>query len=638
LNCWFPRERPSTADAPACHGVESAVAAVGPDAVRALVLDIASRNFFAPIPSSRFDALHRIWRNSLIAADLAQVLATLTRYRNPEQARLCGLLLGVAPMQLAGRGRPEYLALVGSEVEPADLLDAQRRQFETDQVEHGIGLAETWCPDSFAVDAMRYQFAPAEQVGDAHHLVKIVNLASRLAMQAGPLDAAIEAAEILFGLEAELTRTLHQRVTRDVDRLATAIGMPANDAEPSEACTSGAYRELGQRLDLNTRVLQTRGELREAADATALRSAVRAGARRLLRVERSLLFLADAQAEHLYAWLDGDEEPTFVLALTSGRSLVAETLLAGSPQRGEGTAVVDRQLAGLLRTEQLWCLPLVQDEARLGVLVLGLPTEDDGGPGEPGAAADALASEVAAALSARAGGAGTVDSAARDQLRFAASTPLTVIHNHLEMLRTRIGDDAIACEDLERIRGETLRIERILGGAEKMTVPPVVHDIALNELVEEVAASLEASLFAPAGIRLMLDLDARGPRLPGPAGEVQPLLRLLLRHAGETLRAGSDVVVSTRGRVSVNGREHVELEVRDNGPGLPDEVVARWEGSESGGSDTAQADSVLDRVREFTEAMGATMICTSNRDGTRFQLLLPGRLPADTSVSARGVA
>jgi len=627
-----------------CHTVESAVAAVGPDSLRALVLDAASRQFFAPQPPNRFGVLHRIWRSTLMAADLAQVIATLTRYRDPEQARLCGLLLGVAPMELAARGGPEYLALIGSDVDPAVLLDTQRGQFETDQVELGIRNAEAWCPDSFAADAMRYQFAPVGQVGDAHHLVKIVNLAQRLAVQRGSGDDAVEAAETLFGLESELTRELRQRVEGDADRLAEALGLPAPGAE-TEALVSGAYRELGQRLDLIARTTQVRTELREASGAVGMRAAVRAGARRLLGIEHSLLFLADAQRKHLCAWLEGEEEPAFVLALMPGRSLVAEALLAGEPQQGEGTAVVDHQLAGLLRAERLWSLPLVHDEARLGVLVLGLSAGDAAAAGGAETVAEALASEIAAGLAARSAAApmeGT-DAAkggfsGRDQLRFAASTPLTVIHNHLGMLRTRIGDDPAAREDLERIREETVRIEGMLGGVDTPMVLPVARDVALNDLVQEVAASLEVNLLVPAGIRLTLDLDPRGPRLPGAAEEVQPLLRHLLRHAGETLPAGSGVVVSTRGRVSVNGREHVELEVRDDGAGRPEEVLARWSRSESGGPEAGEAENVLGRVREWTDMMGGTMIFTSDRSGTRFQLLLPGRLPEHLGPGGRGVA
>jgi len=626
-----------------CHTVESAAAAVGPDSLRALVLDVASRQFFAPQPPNRFAVLHRIWRSALMAADLAQVIATLTRYRDPEQARLCGLLLGAAPMELAARGGAEYLALIGSDVDPAVLLDTQRGQFETDQVELGIRNAEAWCPDSFATDAMRYQFAPVEQVGDAHHLVKIVNLAQRLAADRGSGDDAVDAAEILFGLEGELTRELRQRVEGDAHRLAEALGVPAPGAEP-EALALSAYRELGQRLDLIARTTQVRTELREASGAVGMRAAVRAGARRLLGIEHSLLFLADAQGKHLCMWLEGEAEPAFVLALTPGRSLVAEALLSGGPQQGEGTAVVDHQLAGLLRAERLWCLPLVREEARLGVLVLGLSAGDDAAAGGVETLAEALASEVAAALAARLAPAPVEGTDAAKggfpgsaQLRFAAATPLTVIHKHLEMLRTRIGDDPAAREDIERIRKETVRIEGILGGGTPMVLP-VVRDVALNDLVQEVAASLEVSLLVPAGIRLTLDLDPRGPRLPGAAAEVQPMLRHLLRHAGETLTAGSGVVVSTRGRVSVNGREHVELEVRDDGPVRPEEVLARWSRLDSGGLEAGEAEGVLGRVRELTDVMGGTMIFTSDRSGTRFQFLLPGRLPEHSGPSGRGLA
>lgn len=106
-----------------------------------------------------------------------------------------------------------------------------------------------------------------EEVGDAHHLVKIVNLASRLAVDGESGEAGIHAAAALFGLEQELTRALRQRVAADVDRLAISLGVP--DADP-EVAVPDAYRVLGQRLDLAGRLTRCRSELLEARGATEI--------------------------------------------------------------------------------------------------------------------------------------------------------------------------------------------------------------------------------------------------------------------------------------------------------------------------------------------------------------------------------
>ncbi|MFO8154112.1 HDOD domain-containing protein [Thioalkalivibrio sp.] len=622
-----------------CHSLESAVAALGEDAARALVLSRISQQFFAPLPPAVFDALQRAWRYAMIAADLAQVLATLTRYRDPEQARICGLLLGVGPTELIARQQPGYLAALDSHPVTEELLEAQRDHFGTDQIELGIRAAERWCPGGFAVDALRYQLASTEEVGDAHHLVKIVNLAGGLAAGAATGDAGVDAAGTLFGLEPELTRALRQRVFADVDRLAGALGLPTADVEPDVAM-SGAYRALGQRLDLAGRLTQCRSQLLEARGPAEIRAAVRAGARSLLGVERSLLFTADSGASQLSAWLDDDDQPTFVLRVAPGRSLVADSLIGGDARRGEGTSVIDRQLAGVMGAEQLWCLPLVHGAAMLGVLVLGLaPGSVDAGGDQEGVAG-ALAAEIAAALSARAtpeagGRAGVAvgDPGERERLRFRISTPLTVIHNHLEMLRARIGNEASAGDSLDRIRAETLRIQEVLADSGN-DMPAAPAGVPLNEPVREVVSALESSLLAPAGISLRLDLDRLEPRVTVAAGDLQALLRHVLRHAGETLERGSEVLVATRGGVSMNGQENVQLEVRDDGPGLPDAVRARQPGSGPAESESAWGEPALARVRELTEAMGGTMICTSDRSGTRFQFLLPGR-PSEAEADKR---
>ena len=627
-----------------CHTIESAVVALGADSVRAMVLDVASRQFFSPYRPDQFVQLERIWRNALVAADFAQVVATLTRYRDPEQARICGLLLGLAPMELVAQGRPEYLARVAMEAEPEVLLEEQRSEFGTDQVEISIQKAKAWCPESFAADAMRYQFAPVEQVGDAHHLVKVVNLANRLAFPVGSGGGAVQAAASLFGLESDLTRELHQRLAGDVDRLASALGVPAHDENP-QAPVSQAYRELGRRLDATARLAQARVALREASGSAALRAAVRTCARRVLNVEHSLLFQVDEQGRHLCAWLEGDDEPAFVLTLTSGRSLVADTLIGCSPRRGEGTVVIDRQLAGLLGSERLWCLPLIHQDKKLGVLVLGSPSPERDSANGVDSLAEALADEVASALGLHAvdkpapgSGAGKADPGGWEELRFAVSTPLTVIHNHLEMLRTRMGDDGAAGEDLERIREETVRIEQILERTERPAIQSAVRGLALNDVVRDIVASLEASVLAPAGIRIAQDLDPEDPRLPERADALPTLLRQLLRHAAETLGAGSEVVISTRGGVNMNGCEHVELAVRENQAERPDGGSAPAPGPGSERQDHGHPGEWLGQVRELTGAMGGTMIFTMEQSSIRFQFLLPGRLPAGSKPGDRGVA
>ncbi|TVP89359.1 MAG: HDOD domain-containing protein [Thioalkalivibrio sp.] len=626
----------------ACHTLEDAIAVLGSDAARALVLSSASRQFFQQPPAAVFGALQRAWRYAMLAADLAQVLATLTRYRDPEQARICGLLLGVGPMALAAHHQPGYLAVLDSQPDPPGLLEAERNHFGTDRVALGVRAAQAWCPGGFAVDALRYQFAPVEEVGDAHHLVKIVNLASRLAADGETSDSGIHAAETLLGLEQELTRTLRQRVAADVDRLLGTLGIAVPDADPAVA-VSDAYRALGQRLDLAGRLAQCRSELLEARGAAAIRAAVRAGVRNLLGIEGSLLFTADSDGTHLSAWLDDDDAPTFVLSVAPGRSLIADALLDGVAREGTGTSVVERQLAGVLGADRLWCLPLVHDAVRFGVLVLGVDPDDADGRDEREAVAGALAGVMAAALSARStdaaadGSEGGAGSGERDRLRVEISTPLTVIHNDLEMLRSRIGTDDAARGSLERIRYETERIQEVLAGpGVKKPAPPA--DTPLNEPLQEVVSALEASLLAPAGIDLTLDLDRREPRVSVAAGDIQALLRHLLRHGAETLEQGSEVLVATRGGVSVNGQEHVQLEVRDDGPGLPDATSAWLSGSGSGGREAAQAEEALARVRELSDAMGVTMICTSDRAGTRFQFLFPGRPPEDALEKRWGSA
>jgi hypothetical protein len=606
------------AGSPSCPSLEDAVASVGIEAIRTLVVTAAFRQFLAPVDPSGYRSSQDAWWRSMATAQLAYVVATLTRFRDPDQAMLCGLLLEVGRFDAIARNRTPP--------------DAERAGGRAAECEAGADWVETWCADPFMADAVRYQDAAAEEVRDAHQLVKVARLARLLAEAPEPSASTLEAAEMLFGLEEGLTRELSHRVHADIDHMARSVGMGGAEREPAENIHR-VQGELGRRLERLMHLSQIRAELARADSAAALHHAVRGAARMLLGGERNLLFLLDADRESASAWLDGEEHPAFVLPLVPGRSLVVDAALTREPQRGRGVSVVDRQIAGLLRAPVLWCLPLVADAGEdhdcLGILALGIP--DAGAEAVSGLEdrARLFAQEAGKALAARprgAGGQGTgSDSgAALEQVLLDVSTPLSVIGTQVEMLRVRLSDDASAQRDLALIREETGRVAGILARLRASSrEEPIVGVSALNDAIEQVADTLAASHLASRGIRLTMDLDPTGPRLRMGPGMLRQILGQLLQNMVEALDAGSGIRVATRGEVNVNGRAHVQLEVSDEGPGLPREARERLFATVAARGEQRHRRDGLATVKDLMDEMGGIIVSSSDRMGTRIQLLFP---------------
>ena len=87
-------------------------------------------------------------------------------------------------------------------------------------------MIASWQLGGFMADAVRYHHEPSVQILDAHHLVKIVNLASALSATSELGDEAIEQADLLFGLNEALTRELGARISDDVERLPETGARP----------------------------------------------------------------------------------------------------------------------------------------------------------------------------------------------------------------------------------------------------------------------------------------------------------------------------------------------------------------------------------------------------------------------------
>ncbi|MCA1788301.1 MAG: HDOD domain-containing protein, partial [Thioalkalivibrio sp.] len=552
----------STAGSPGCPSLEDAVANVGIEAVRTMVVTAAFHQFLEPVDPSGYRSSQDAWWRSMATAQLAYVVATLTRFRDPDQAMLCGLLLDVARFDSIARNRTPQ--------------DAVRTGGYAAECETGAVWVETWCADPFMADAIRYQDAAVEQVRDAHQLVKVACLARLLAEAPEPSASTLDAAETLFGFEEGLTRELSLRVHADIDRIAHSYGIGGPERKIAETIHR-AQGEMGRRLERLMRLTQVRAELGRADSASALHLAVRGAARMLLGNERNLLFLVDEDGESASAWLDGGEHPAFVLPLVPGRSLVADAALTREPQHGRGVSVVDRQVAGLLRAPALWCLPLSADARDghdcIGILVLGIPDAGADAVSHLEDLARLFADEAGKALEARprgVGGQGTgSDSdAALEQVLLDVSTPLSVIGTQLEMLRLKLSDDASAQRDLALIREETARIGGILARLRtRAQETSMVGVSALNDVIEQVADRLFASHIEPRGIRLTMDLDPTRPRLEIGPEILRQIFGQLLRNMVEALDSGSGIRVATRGDVNVNGRTHVQLEVSGEGPG-----------------------------------------------------------------------
>lgn len=610
------------------ESVEQAVRSLGTSTVRIMLVTAAVEQTFEQFNPRRQSFLKMIWRRALTTASLGKALAVLTGYQRPEDAHLAGLFAEIGRLVRLTKVESEYHCLLAGMLEhtyPTEFSAPGPRH-----VAAGVALLEEWGMDPFLVDAVRFHLEPAHEVRDAHHLVKLTNLAYAMASSDPASDAAPEAANLFFGLDDTLTRELHRQVLDDISQLETVLEIDTL-GESAGGRTGNDRFILGQRVQDLQQLEHLKQEWFQA-EPQLQHSTVQKVVFLTLGVEKSLLFLIDQGGTCLRSWTADEIQPTFVLQLENARSLVADALLGRRTIRvltreRQTLSVVDQQIFGICSAEVLWIQPLVKAEQNFGVLVLGLAHEQLPRIEKKAEFVRTLGIQIVMATIEREtrtelAGTGKLEKQLREMVH-EASNPLSIIQNYLGMLRIKLGEHHDAQQEISIIREEIERVGRILTRASTRPPDSGQHDVSLNDVVRQVTKLFAASMGVNRKIAIEVELCPDVPPTIQVTDHVRQILTNLLKNAAEALRSGGRILVATKDPVSVSGRRYTELTVEDNGPGLPPEIMANLfslTGS-TGGLDHRGLG--LNIVKGLADEMDAILLCSSGPSGTRFQLLLP---------------
>jgi PAS domain S-box-containing protein len=159
------------------------------------------------------------------------------------------------------------------------------------------------------------------------------------------------------------------------------------------------------------------------------------------------------------------------------------------------------------------------------------------------------------------------------------NNPLEAVQNALYLLQKELGEDAGKRPYLDIAARETQRMSRILRqmlGFYRQQETMAATD--LNALVEE-AGGLVAKRLRERGVQIANQLDPALPRIRASADQLKQVLLNLLLNAADSMPKGGTITVTTQAgagaETEVFGRDAVQIQVRDTGEGIPDELVAQ---------------------------------------------------------------
>jgi HD-like signal output (HDOD) protein/signal transduction histidine kinase len=616
-----------------CDSVDRALMYLGLETVKTLVITAAVKQYFGHFNQQHQQFLQHFWLRSLTSAHCAQVIASLTSYTSPSEAYLCGLLMDLGQLWLLTNNEDRYLSiLAASENDDQRLLENEQLSLQTTHCDAGSQLLDSWKLDNFMADAVRYHHQPTANIQQSHHLVKIVNLASDLSRNASPSEHALEKANQLFGFNEELIIELRQRINADIQRIADSMGI----AIGNEQADLQAHRQLGEKLSEITQ----RNALQKNLPGTSVRDIIQRDIQRSLYlslgIERHIVFIHNAEQQVLEARLNGNTvKPDFVIDSTLNNCLVNQAFTLQSITSSENLtldtlSITDQQLLKYCRLPYLLCIPFSTSTQKglpiEGILVAGATASLLDQQRKKPQLWESLINEIAYGLISANDTSTENREITETRIREAiheASNPLSIINNYLEMLRIKLGGSTETENDFKILKEEIERAGKILLRLKEPDAPAYDELTDINQTLKDLAQIFNHSMCMTRGITLNMSLDTALAPLKIDRISFKQILTNLIKNAIEALPDGGKLQLTSQSRVNVNGNHYFSISIEDNGPGIPDFVMAQLFKPVTSTKGSRHSGVGLSIVKKLMDDMQGQIFCSSDSKGSQFKLLFP---------------
>jgi len=525
----------------------------------------------------------------------------------------------------------------------------EQRTLELTHAEAGAWMIANWNLDSFLADSVLYHHEPMARLEKSHPLIRIVSLAEFLARHAQD-DPSIENAGSLCGLAAGDLTAINLDAAKQVQEAADYLGIDLTDADampPAVAYTPPAPKQHGAGEKLNETVRnivlasQAGASFTKPQDETGLLETVTRSARILFGFKDATVLLVDAPGRALKGISIGEQRQRlagFSIPLDGGGA-IADAVLQGRStfltQAGTSNVlgVSEEQLQRILGSDGLVCLPLGIKARCVGVLV---------GSVEPWQLADfrrregllqAFAAQASTALIAMLSDNGKIrsqDIALAEQYREASrwvahevNNPLAIIKNYLGVLDRKLAKQEPVNGEMSILNEEIDRVGQLINGLADLQLDAQQGATEVGRIVAGVVRLFLDTESVPASVQIVARQPEQAFEIASDGNTLKQILINLIKNAAEAMPNGGKIEVGISGFVNRDGHMHVEMWVKDSGPGIPAEVMAKLFSPVQSTKGDGHRGLGLSIVHGLVKNMHGHISCRSHKNGTTFEILLP---------------
>ncbi|MGB8855258.1 MAG: HDOD domain-containing protein [Burkholderiales bacterium] len=629
---------------------------LGHDVIKTLVVSAAVQQVFQPPGAKQLDELQYFQRESLRCAFYAEAIAEKAAYPIPDEAYFTGLLHNLGKLSLATARTAEYRQITNLAGSDAELMVLEQERMGFTNVKETERLIRRWTVNSFMADAIHYQHDAISRVAAAHALVKILHLA-RAMMEARDVTSAamMDHAQSFFNFKLQDMVDIDSVATTQLREALQFLDLPLEITKAVEAEEGSVQNHKTLRLANAVRDLTVLATLSSSTSGYHEPALLNKTLRQYLQIElgfSSAIFFVHDVAHKCLRGLAGVDQPDIIneiaIPLEGASSLIKHSVKLNRPfhtfgmhDDGFNQSILDEQIARLLGHDGFLALPLVSRGEMLGAFAVGLSPAELPQLDAKMRRMTLFANEAAAALHFSIKQAGLLAFVSPEQNLVAQSrvrkvlhevnNPLGIIKNYIKILRLKLPKADPSQFGLEVINEEIDRIGHIVRSLAEPgpASAPTIDDVVVNQLIIDLMQITHEQLFSGDKIRLRTNLDHSIRHVACDRNQLKQVLLNLMKNAAEAMATqGGELIVSTTDVTKENGMHSVKISVSDNGPGIPEAVMARLFRPVTSTKGDGHAGLGLSIVHELVVGMGGNITVKSNADsGTCFDILLPAVAP-----------
>jgi HD-like signal output (HDOD) protein/signal transduction histidine kinase len=620
---------------------------LGVRSVRTIAINSAVQQFFNQFGKQAGMALDEIWLYSLICAETTKALADLTTYRSPDEAYLGGLLHRLGQLALLQAYPDQYGSMIENGSSGESLVNTEIDQFGYSSAQIGSQMVESWQLQSFLADALLYQYEPTDNILDCSHLVKLVNLACQLSSQANKVTSqALARADALFGLNQAIIEALVQKAKEQALKAAQSLGIAPPPQRSDERDQQALQQALGERIKQAALFGGVLEPMPGTPDLIATMQQIQRDIDLLFGAQDVCYLLLNQTGDKLTPISPSGHHNALLeeleFSIKTNRSLAAmacnhkTTLCSLDEECVSLISMSDRQLAHFLNKGALLYLPLSTGQSQLGLIAIGITQGQWTILSQQKQLLNLFTREAAEMLQRQQKMLSHQQQILEDErasfdlearkLVHEANNPLGIINNYLHILGMKLGKEHEAREELDIIKEEITRVGKIL-----LRIRDIPDDLErqtksvdINQLIKDLYRLFQSSLFSTHNITATLDLDSNLPHLETRRGHIKQILTNLMKNAVEAMPEGGKLGIETRANAYLNGRQQIEIQITDDGPGIDKEIMEQLFTPVTTTKGASHSGLGLTIVKNLIDELSGSINCTSKPGaGTQFRLYLP---------------